>query len=86
MTREQIIAELLRHEAELRSAGIMRLSLFGSRARGDGNAESDVDLMAEFDEAKTFTILGRVHLENRLADLPGVRVDPGYRKLAASPM
>ena len=46
---ERVIAALRTHEAELRSAGIRRLSLFGSVARGDGEAANDVDLAAEFD-------------------------------------
>jgi predicted nucleotidyltransferase len=75
MEREQIILKLRQHEAELKSAGIARLSLFGSVARGDANAESDVDLMAEFDQSKKFTILGRVHLENRIAEMLGMKVD-----------
>jgi predicted nucleotidyltransferase len=75
MKREQIIVKLRQHEAELKGEGIVRLSLFGSVARGDANAGSDVDLMAEFDAAKKFTILSRVRLENRIADMLGMKVD-----------
>ncbi len=46
---EQVIAILRAHEAELRRAGIRHLSLFGSVARGDAEAGSDVDLAAELD-------------------------------------
>ena len=41
---ERIIATLRAHEEELRRAGIRHLSLFGSIARGDAEAASDVDL------------------------------------------
>ena len=75
MKREQIIVKLRQHEAELKREGIVRLSLFGSVARNDASAGSDVDLMAEFDAAKKFTILSRVHLENRIADMLGMKVD-----------
>jgi predicted nucleotidyltransferase len=44
----------------------VRLALFGSVARGDADADSDVDLMAEFDNHRVSTILTRVHLENRI--------------------
>ncbi len=44
---ERVIAALRVHEAELRRAGICRLSLFGSVARGDDEADSDVDLLPE---------------------------------------
>jgi predicted nucleotidyltransferase len=75
MDREHVIATLRAHEAELKSAGIVRLSLFGSVARGDSTPQSDVDLMADFDSSKKFSVLGRVHLENHLADLLGAKVD-----------
>jgi len=75
MDKSTVIAKLREHEPELKAAGIMRLSLFGSVARGDGSAESDVDLMAEFDPARELSLLDLVGLENRIADILGVRVD-----------
>ena len=39
-TAERVIATLRAHEAELRRAGIRHLSLFGSVARGDAEADS----------------------------------------------
>ena len=73
MNREQVIATLRYHEQELRASGIVRLSLFGSVARGErGN---DVDLMAEFDTSRQFSLLDMVGFENRLADMLGVPVD-----------
>ena len=75
MERSTVIAKLREYEAELKAAGITRLSLFGSVARGDASSESDVDLMAEFDPGKQFSILDMVSLENRLADILGARVD-----------
>jgi len=72
MDRDQVIAKLREHEAELKSAGITRLALFGSVARGDANAQSDVDLMAEFDVTKEYSLLDRVRIERRLAAILGV--------------
>jgi predicted nucleotidyltransferase len=75
MDKSTVIAKLREYEPELKAAGITRLSLFGSVARGDASSESDVDLMAEFDPAKQFSLLDMVGLENRLADILGVQVD-----------
>jgi predicted nucleotidyltransferase len=75
MNKSTVIAKLREYEPELRAAGIMRISLFGSVARGDESSESDVDLMAEFDPAKQFSLLDMVGLENRLAEILGVPVD-----------
>jgi hypothetical protein len=75
MNREQVIATLRAHETELKRAGIVRLSIFGSVARGDESAKSDVDLMAEFEPSRQLSIVDMVGLENRLADILGVHVD-----------
>lgn len=71
MDREEIIAKLRAHAPELRAAGIVRLRLFGSVARGEpGN---DVDLVAEFD--RSLSLIDLVRLENMLSDLLGRKVD-----------
>lgn len=71
----QVIATLQAHEAELRHAGIRCLSLFGSVARGDAEAESDVDLLAELDPEARIGLFGLSALERRLAELVGRPVD-----------
>ena len=72
---ERVIEMLRAHEAELRAAGISRLSLFGSVARGDAEAGSDVDLAAEFDPAARMDLVRLVALEQRLGEILGRRVD-----------
>ena len=51
MTREEAIAVILAHEAEIRNLGILSLSLFGSTVRGEAREESDVDLLVELSPA-----------------------------------
>jgi len=75
MDRSTVIAKLRECEPELKAAGIVRLAIFGSVARGDESSTSDVDLLAEFDSSKRFSLLDMVGLENRLADILGVPVD-----------
>ena len=72
---EHVIATLRAHEAELRQAGIRRLSLFGSVARGDAAADSDVDLAAEFDPAAEMDLIRLVALERRLGETLGRPVE-----------
>ncbi len=72
---DHVIATLRAHEAELRQAGIRRLSLFGSVARGDAEADSDVDLAAELDPAAGIGLFALGALERRLAELVGRTVD-----------
>jgi len=75
MDRERVISTLRAHERELKDAGVVRLSLFGSTARGEAGPESDVDLLAAFDTARRLSILDVVGIELQLSDLLGVRVD-----------
>jgi len=72
---EHVIATLRAHEAELRQAGIRRLSLFGSVARGDAEADSDVDLAAEFDPAAEMGLIRLVALERRIEETLGRPVE-----------
>ena len=75
MDREHVIAKLRAHERQLKEAGIVRLSLFGSTARGEARPDSDVDLLAAFDEGRRLSLLDVIHIENQIADLLGCRVD-----------
>jgi predicted nucleotidyltransferase len=75
MNRDDVISKLKAHEAELKAAGIVRLAVFGSVARGENSARSDVDLLADFDKTRRYTLLTMGRLESRLADLLGTKVD-----------
>src|SRR5260370_16241955 len=75
MNRDEVIAKLREHEPELKAAGVVRLSLFGSTARGDRQPDSDIDLLATFDESRQLSLLDVIHIENQIANLLGVRVD-----------
>lgn len=44
MEREEAVARLKQHEAELKRLGVEHLYLFGSTARGEGREDSDIDL------------------------------------------
>jgi predicted nucleotidyltransferase len=74
--KSTIIDKLREHEEELKAAGVEHLFLHGSYSRGTAIRElSDVDLIAEFDAGREYSLLDRVRLERRLADLLGVKVD-----------
>jgi len=75
MNREQVIATLHAHEPELKQAGVVRLSLFGSTVRGEHGPDSDVDLLAAFDQTRRISLLDVIHIESQIADLLGERVD-----------
>ena len=75
MNREQVIATLREHEPELKAAGVVRLSLFGSTARGNRHQDSDIDLLAAFDDTRRISLLDVAGIEIQLSELLGQTVD-----------
>ena len=54
MTRDDILGVLRSHKTTLaRRFGVVELSLFGSFARDDAGADSDIDLLVRFDGPAT---------------------------------
>jgi uncharacterized protein len=75
VSADAIIGVLRAHEPELRQAGIRHLSVFGSVARGDAAADSDVDLAAELQPDAGIGLLRLAALERRLGEILGRTVD-----------
>lgn len=75
MTKNEIIGHLREHEAEFRAEGLASLYLFGSAARGDTRAESDIDLMFELGDAPFFSLLTHAKMQLRAEELLGRPVD-----------
>jgi uncharacterized protein len=75
MDCKQVIATLRGCESELRAAGILRLSLFGSTARGDERPDSDIDLLAAFDDTRRISLLDVVGMEEQISRLLGRTVE-----------
>jgi uncharacterized protein len=69
MTRDQIIERLKENEAVLRAKGVAHAALFGSRARGDDRADSDTDIMVEFDPTAHVTVFDYAGLKDFIATL-----------------
>jgi uncharacterized protein len=75
MDKQKVIWILREHQPELKAAGIVHLRVFGSVARDEASSLSDVDLLAEFDNAESLTLVKIGSLESRLGDLLGTRVE-----------
>jgi uncharacterized protein len=72
---EEVISLLRTHASELRAAGVLHLSLFGSVARGEARADSDIDLAVEFDRDARMDLFALAGLERRLTEILGRKVD-----------
>lgn len=75
MKREEVLAIVTQHQQELRAMGVKSLALFGSVARDEATAESDVDFLVEFDRPIGLFDFSRVRLY--LEDILGCSVDMG---------
>ena len=74
MDRETVVRVMGEHRAELRATyGVKSLALFGSVARDQATASSDVDLLVEFENPPGFD--GYMALKFRLEELLNSRVD-----------
>jgi predicted nucleotidyltransferase len=72
-TKEEILKTLARDKPELqRQFKVSRMALFGSYARGDQRADSDVDILVEVDPSIG---LDFVTLAERIEQMHGVSVD-----------
>ncbi|MGU3463933.1 nucleotidyltransferase family protein [Methylobacterium sp. C33D] len=67
------------NEAELRRRGVLHAALFGSVARGEAEADSDLDVMIEIDAPVVGGVYGYVGLRHFIDDLFPIRVDVANR-------
>jgi predicted nucleotidyltransferase len=74
MDRQAAITRLRAHEAELKKLGVQRLYLFGSTARGEANAESDVDLFFDY-EAGALGLFELMDVKSRTSEILGRHAD-----------
>jgi predicted nucleotidyltransferase len=74
MDRREAIALLQAHEAELKKLGVEHLYLFGSTARGEAGAESDVDLFFDYPRGK-FGLYELMDVKETAARILGRKTD-----------
>jgi uncharacterized protein len=79
MNLKQVIATLYTLEPELKAAGVLSLSVFGSTARGEGGPDSDVDVavrLADNFSSRGLDYFGQMEqLEQHLSRVLGCKVD-----------
>jgi predicted nucleotidyltransferase len=73
MTPDDFFRKIEAHRHKLAGAGVRRLGVYGSVARGEARQDSDVDVLAEFD--RTPDLFELAALRERLAEILGRPVD-----------
>jgi predicted nucleotidyltransferase len=75
MNVQEILATLKQNEATLHARGVSHAALFGSRARGDNRADSDIDIMVDIDPNSAIGVYQYVALKQYIAGLFAEPVD-----------
>lgn len=75
MDKERVLVVLRSHSSELKSFGVAHLRIFGSLVRGQASAQSQVGLLADFQDSERVTLLSLQHLEHRISTLLSAPVE-----------
>ncbi len=75
MNKAEAISRLKPFERRLRARGINALYLFGSTARDEASAASDLDLLYEYDPARSFSLFDQAGAMLELSDALKTKVD-----------
>ncbi len=74
MERDEAIKRLRQHEAELKQLGVKHLYLFGSTARGEAQADSDIDLFFDYEKGK-LGLFQLMDVKERTSSILGRKAD-----------
>jgi predicted nucleotidyltransferase len=80
MRRAEVIAKLKAAEPAIRGHGVAALYLFGSHARDEARADSDIDVFIDKDRSRKFGFNEFMDIYFLLQDRLGVNVDYGTRE------
>ncbi len=80
MTRDDVLTVLRQHRAELEAQGVTHAALFGSLARGEEKADSDIDIMVEIDPEAHIGLWGFSGVILYIQDLFEYAVDVSERR------
>jgi predicted nucleotidyltransferase len=80
MNRDTAIAKLKENADAVRALGATSLYLYGSTARDEATADSDVDVFIEYDRDTRFTLLDLVCIQQELEERLGTKVDIAIRE------
>jgi len=75
LSRQNVIEMLLNHQQQIQAFSVKTLFLFGSVARDEAGADSDVDLLVEFE--KPVGLFTFIELKDYLEEILNCSVDLG---------
>ena len=72
-------------QPKLREQGVLHMSIFGSVARGDNTAESDVDIAVKLDMTRKIGLSEFYDIKNYIARLLGTKIDLVHEPIRFKP-
>ncbi len=80
MNQNLIIERLKGEKPFLMEHGVTHLAIFGSRARDDARADSDLDLLFDVPSPSDFSLLDLVGIERHLSERLGLKANAFMRR------
>jgi predicted nucleotidyltransferase len=68
LRRDEIIARIRKHAEAIRAEGATAVHLFGSVARDEARADSDVDVFVDCDPDSDFSLLDMIGIKHLIED------------------
>ncbi|MBL8587363.1 MAG: nucleotidyltransferase domain-containing protein [Methylobacteriaceae bacterium] len=80
MTAAEVVAQLRAHRPALEAAGVRHAALFGSLARGEAGAASDIDILIDIAPMPRFSVYDYAAIRETAAALFDAPVDVVARR------
>jgi len=80
MRREELIQQLQALRPKLEGEGVEHIAIFGSRARGDHQRDSDLDILVEVASDARFSLLNLIGVEHIIGDEIGLKANAVMRR------
>ena len=73
--KNHVMSMLRAHMQDLRAQGVLHVYVFGSLARGEQTADSDIDIAVRIDPEYRMGLTGLARLQRQLSNLLGGKID-----------